>query len=85
MRHLTLQMVVAACIVAGMVGGAAVGFGRKKLTYCRPIAGGAFTAFAAFVAINLLQMTQKMKTDVHWIADKRTYIEQRIDGAAAKS
>jgi len=34
-------MVVAAAIVAGMLGGAAVGFGRKKLTYCRPIAGGA--------------------------------------------
>ena len=85
MRHLTLQMVVAAAIVAGMLGGAAVGFGRKKLTYCRPIAGGALTAFAAFVAINFLQMTQKMKTDIHWIADTCSYIEVRIDKAAAKS
>jgi len=85
MKHLTLQMVVAAAIVAGMLGGATVGFGRKKLTYWKPIAGGAITAFAAFVAINLLQMMQKMKTDIHWIADKCGYIEGRIDGAAAKS
>ena len=85
MKHLTLQVVVAAAVVAGMLGGATVGFGRKKLTYWKPIAGGAITAFAAFVAIKLLQMMQKLKTDLHWIADKCTNIEQRTDGTAAKS
>jgi hypothetical protein len=85
MKHLNLQVIVAAAMVAAMLGGATVGFGRKKLTYLKPIAGGAITASAAFVAINLLQMMKKMKTDLHWIADKCSYIEQRIDKAAAKS
>ena len=85
MRHLTLKVVVAAVIVAGMLGGATAGFGRKKLTYLKPIAGGSITAFAAYVAINVLHMLQRMKTDMRWVAEKCSYIEQRIDGASAKS
>ena len=85
MRHLTLQMIVAAVIVAGTLGGAIAGFGRKKLTYSKPIAGGSITASAAYVAINVLRMLQRMKTDLRWLAEKCSYLEQRIDGASAKS
>ena len=51
----------------------------------RPLVEVHAAAFVAYFLVKMLKVMKKVKNSVDCIADKCTYIEKRIDAAAAKS
>jgi hypothetical protein len=83
---LSMKMVVGVAVVAAFVGGAIVGFEAPTLwSNWQPIAASAVVAFVGYILMKMLQIMKKLKHELQWIGEKCTYIEQRIDAAAAKS
>jgi hypothetical protein len=89
MNIVTMKMAVAAAVMAAFAGGASLGAGGagaalKSLLvqHGRAVAGG---HIVVYFLMKMLQFMNHLKQNVKCIADKTTYIEQRIDAAAAKS
>jgi len=83
-----MKMAVVAAVVAAIAGGAIAGVEQVQallVKHWRPLVEAHAVAFVAYCLMKMLQIMKQMKSNVKWIADKCTYIEQRTDAAAAKS
>ena len=88
MKVVNMKMAVVAAAMAAFAGGASLGVEQLKsllVQHGRLLAEGPAAAFVAYILMKMLQIMKNMKHNLKWIADKTTYIEQRIDAAAAKS
>ena len=78
-------MAVGVAVIAAVVGGATVGLGGDQVqNWWRPLAAVAVVAFVAHILQQMLKIMKVTKHDLHWIAEKCSYIEKRMDAAAAK-
>ena len=81
-------LVAVVAVVAASAGVATAGVEQVQallVKHGRPLVEVLAAAFVAYFLMKMLKVMQKMKNSVDWIADKCTYIEKRIDAAAAKS
>ena len=87
MKIVNMKMAAVAAVLAALAGGASLGVEQLKsllAQHGRALAGGHAAAFVAYFLMKMLQIMKHLKHNVKCIADKTTYIEQRIDAAAAK-
>ena len=88
MKVANTKLAVVATVMAAIAGGASLGVEQLKsflVQHGRLLAEGPAAAFVAYILMKMLQIMKNMKHNMKWIADKTTYIEQRIDAAAARS
>ena len=86
MKLLSMKMSVGVAVVAAIVGAATVGLAADQVqNWWRPLAAVAVVAFVAYILQQMLKIMKVMKHDLRWIAEKCSYIEKRMDAAAAKS
>ena len=86
-----MKIAVLVAVVAAMAASAGVATAGVEqvqallVKHWRPLVEVHAAAFVAYFLVKMLKVMKKVKNSVDWIADKFTYIEKRIDAAAAKS
>ena len=86
-----MKIAVLVAVVAVVAASAGVATARVEqvqaflVKHFRPLVEVHAAAFVAYFLVRMLKVMKMMKNSMKWIADKCTYIEQRIDAAAAKS
>jgi hypothetical protein len=86
MQFKSMKMAALVAVVAATVGGATAGIGVETLwNNWRTAAEVIVVAFAAYAAMKMLKVMEKVVDELQWIAEKCKYIGKRMDAAAAKS
>ena len=86
MQYLSMKQAVGVAVVAAIVGAATVGIGVEQVQdRWRPVAAVAVVAFVAYCLLKMLQIMKLLQYQTKWIGEKCSYMEKRMDAAAAKS